>query len=145
MQKWVYFLREYTWMRRGTQGHVAAPRGPAQVLAWHWGDTLYIYIFYYIGYSKYKLFHRGTSLTYEFTSPYISDDSSCFSPCGTMFPRFLWLQDAWHDVAHRMGIAMKIARRWGGHEVHSIKTIDRASYNGWDHARSVDSSRHHER
>ena len=41
-------------MRRGTQGHVEEPRGPARVLAWHWGDV-YTYVFLlYIGYSTYK-------------------------------------------------------------------------------------------
>ena len=37
------------WMRRGTQGHVAAPRGPAQCL--RGAVNLYIY---YIIYRKYK-------------------------------------------------------------------------------------------
>ena len=37
------------WMRRGTQGHVAAPRGPAQRL--RGAVNLYIY---YIIYRKYK-------------------------------------------------------------------------------------------
>ena len=34
-----YISRGATWMRRGTQGHVAAPRGPAQCLR----GALYLY------------------------------------------------------------------------------------------------------
>ena len=37
MQKVCIYSRKYTWMRRGTQGHMAAPCGPARVPAWHWG------------------------------------------------------------------------------------------------------------
>ena len=28
-----------TWIRRGTQGHVAEPRGPTRAPAWRGGDT----------------------------------------------------------------------------------------------------------
>ena len=35
-----------TWMRRGTQGHVAEPRGPTRAPAWRGGDTcVHIYIY----------------------------------------------------------------------------------------------------
>ena len=47
--------------------------------------TSYIYIFYYIGYSKYKPFHRGTSLTYYFTSPYILEILLVFLRVGQNF------------------------------------------------------------
>ena len=33
-----YFMRGFTWMRHGTQGHVALPRGRARVPAWRGGD-----------------------------------------------------------------------------------------------------------
>ena len=33
-----------TWMRRGTQSHVAEPRGPTQAPAWH-GCDVCIFIF----------------------------------------------------------------------------------------------------
>ena len=34
-----------TWMRRGTQGHVAEPRGPTRALGWHGCDTCaYLYL-----------------------------------------------------------------------------------------------------
>ena len=54
LAKWVHFPREPTWMRRGTPGHVAAPRGRAQVPAWHANDV-YIYNLLYYGYRTYKL------------------------------------------------------------------------------------------
>ena len=44
MAKKVHISREPTWMQRGTQGHVAEPRGPARVPAWHGGDVC-IFIF----------------------------------------------------------------------------------------------------
>ena len=33
--KRVHISREPTWMRHGMQGHVAEPRGPVRVPAWH--------------------------------------------------------------------------------------------------------------
>ena len=38
-QKRGYFTRVPMWMRRGTQGHVALPRGRARVSAWRGDDT----------------------------------------------------------------------------------------------------------
>ena len=38
-KKGVYFHAGPTWMRHGTQGHVAEPRGPTRARAWHGGDT----------------------------------------------------------------------------------------------------------
>ena len=38
------FLRGTTWMRRGTHGHVAEPRGPTQAPAWCDVTGIYIYI-----------------------------------------------------------------------------------------------------
>ena len=76
-------------MRRGMQGHMAAPRGPVRVLAWHGGDVS-IFIFTRISMVIVHISIRyfGFSLTVLFTSPYIPDDSSSFSSCGTMFPLF---------------------------------------------------------
>ena len=45
-QKVVYSRVGPTWMRRGTQGHVAQPRRPTRALAWRGGDTcVHIYIY----------------------------------------------------------------------------------------------------
>ena len=41
-------------MRRGAQGHVAAPRGPARVPAWHGCDVIFICTRIIYGYSTYK-------------------------------------------------------------------------------------------
>ena len=51
-------------MRHGTQGHVAAPRGPARVPAWHNADV-YIYILLYYGYRTYKHSIEEFKLMYE--------------------------------------------------------------------------------
>ena len=40
-------------MQRGTQGHVAEPRGPTRLPAWHTKDIYILYLLY-IGYSTYK-------------------------------------------------------------------------------------------
>ena len=32
-------MREPTWIRRGTQGHMEEPRGPTRAPAWRGGDT----------------------------------------------------------------------------------------------------------
>ena len=37
------YSRGATWMRRGTQGHVAAPRGPTRVPTWR-GCDVFIFI-----------------------------------------------------------------------------------------------------
>ena len=37
-------LRGSTWMQRGTQGHVAAPRGPTRRLRGNVTDAHYLYI-----------------------------------------------------------------------------------------------------
>ena len=38
------------WMRRGTQGHVAEPRGPMRALAWRGCDTCaYLYLLIILG------------------------------------------------------------------------------------------------
>ena len=39
----VYFCVGPTWMRRGTQGHVAEPRGPTRALAWRNVTRIHIY------------------------------------------------------------------------------------------------------
>ena len=44
-KKGVYFCTGPTWVRRGTQGHVAKPRGPTRAPAWHGGDTWHAYLY----------------------------------------------------------------------------------------------------
>ena len=53
--KSVYISRGATWMRRGTQGHVAAPRGPTRRLR-----GIYIYIVY-----LYIIYNRGFQLSVD--------------------------------------------------------------------------------
>ena len=44
------FSRRTTWMRRGTQGHVAEPRRPTPAPAWHRCDTCaYLYLLVILG------------------------------------------------------------------------------------------------
>ena len=52
-------------MRRGAQGHVAAPRGPVRVPAWHNDDVYILYSIYY-GYHTYK--HSIEEFKLTFTS-----------------------------------------------------------------------------
>ena len=47
-EKRVYFRAGPTWMRRGTQGHVAEPRGPTRAPAWRDVTNIYIYIYIYM-------------------------------------------------------------------------------------------------
>ena len=61
-------MRGPTWMRRGTQGHVAEPRGPMRVPAWHRGDIYILYLLY-IGYSTYK--HSIEELANRYKSVHI--------------------------------------------------------------------------
>ena len=51
-----YLFREPTWMRRGAQGHVAAPCGPARALAWPRGDTWthHLYLTYIVFNNMYR-------------------------------------------------------------------------------------------
>ena len=44
-QKGVYFHAGPTWMQRGTQGHMAEPRGPTRAPAWRGGDTWHAYLY----------------------------------------------------------------------------------------------------
>ena len=44
MQKGFYFRAGPMWMRRGTQGHVVAPRGPTRRLLGDVTDAQYLYI-----------------------------------------------------------------------------------------------------
>ena len=53
MQKGFDFSRGPTWMRHGTQGHVAQPRGPARVTALHDVTCAYLYLLVIEGYSTY--------------------------------------------------------------------------------------------
>ena len=46
-------------MRRGTQGHVAAPRGPTRRLR---GDVTHIYIYLSIGYNIYIVFRLSEEI-----------------------------------------------------------------------------------
>ena len=101
-------------MRRGTQGHVAAPRGPHECLR---GTCDVIFIF-----TRIRMVIVHISIRYfGFTLTTIANDSPSFSSCGTMTPYFICSQAAWRDVERRIKSAMKIARRCGGHEVHPIK------------------------
>ena len=53
-KKLLIFRAGPTWMRRGTQGHVTAPRGPTQRLR---GVYIYILFTYFIynGYSAFRI------------------------------------------------------------------------------------------
>ena len=44
-KKGVYFRSGPTWMRRGTQGHVAEPRRPMRAPTWRRGDTCHAYLY----------------------------------------------------------------------------------------------------
>ena len=46
MQKGFLFRAGPTWMRRGTQGHVATPRGPTRRLRGDVTHYLYLYIYW---------------------------------------------------------------------------------------------------
>ena len=46
--------RKATWVRRGTQGHVAEPRGPAQRLRGALYIIIYIHTLYNKGYSAFR-------------------------------------------------------------------------------------------
>ena len=131
--KRVHLLRGPTWMRRGTQGHVAEPRGPARVHAWHWGDVYtYIYLLY-IGYSTYK--HSIEELANRYNLPHlINPINLLFLHVGLWSLDFVWLQDAWRDVERRIEITRNDARRCGGREVHPISNRARASIkHKWNH------------
>ena len=46
----VYFHAGPTWMRRGTQGHMAEPREPTRALAWRGSDKCaYLYLLVILG------------------------------------------------------------------------------------------------
>ena len=63
------FSCEPTWMRRGAQGHVAAPRGPVRVPAWH-NDNMYILYLMYYGFRTYKHSIQEFKLTYTSAPPF---------------------------------------------------------------------------
>ena len=115
-----------TWMRRGTQGHAAEPRGPTRVPAWHRGDIYILYLLY-IGYSTYKhsieeLANRLKPLYLIYPTPLL-----LFLCVGLCSLPFVWLQDAWQDVERWIGIAWMITRQCGGREVHPINDRTRTS------------------
>ena len=77
-------------MRRGTQGHVAVPRGPRECL--HGTEvTCHVFIFnrnsMVIVHISIRYF--GFKLTVINRSPYIPDASPKFPPCGTIILRFV--------------------------------------------------------
>ena len=82
--------RKATWMRRGMQGHVAKPRGPTRVPAWHGGDMcIFIFTRIIMVIVHISIRYFGFKLTTMIGSPYILDRFISFSPCGTMFPSFI--------------------------------------------------------
>ena len=107
-----YFARAHvdaTWHAR-PHGSATRTRASACVARrWH----LHIY-FYYIGYSTYKPFHRGISLTSSFTSRYMPDRFHSFSPCGTMFPLFYLISGcvAWRGASDQHRDEKHTSMRW---------------------------------
>ena len=78
-----------TWhaMPRGTQCHMAEPRGPTRAPMWRGGDMRTIFIFFsifYMVYSKYKRPDYRNSLPLKTAPPYKPDRSLLFSLCGTI-------------------------------------------------------------
>ena len=114
-------------MRRGTQGHVAEPRGPMRVPAWHRGDV-YIYIFLlYIGYSTYKhsieeLANRLKPLHLIYPTPLL-----VFLRVGLCSLLLFCFHDVWRDMERWIVSTINGARRCGGREVHPINDHARAS------------------
>ena len=105
-------------MRRGMQGHVAAPRGPTRRL--RGALCTYIYIVYLI-YSKVSLPYIGR--VFEPLRPLLLINPmipSHFYRVGLCSPRLSLFQATWLTEKHWIRNAMKIARRCGGHEVHPI-------------------------
>ena len=78
-------------MQRGTQGHVAEPRGPTRAPAWRGGDMCAhlhnLYIIHMV--IVHTRIPSRNSLTVICAPPYKPNCFPCFSPCGTMFPSFL--------------------------------------------------------
>ena len=67
LKRGVNFRAGPTWVRRGTQGHVAKPRGPTRAPAWRGGDTWLLFIFII-----YRIYNIYRSSDYRKTNYYPS-------------------------------------------------------------------------
>ena len=116
-----YFHAGPTWMRNGTQGHVAAPRETHMDATWHARPrssatrahaaptrrdvTCYLYIYIYrnyMGYSTYK-----HSVVRIYANPYnqrtlYTRHLHLISPAWDQFSRSLSVQDTWLKVRRRI-------------------------------------------
>ena len=87
LKRGVNFRAGPTWVRRGTQGHVAKPHGPTRAPAWRRGDTWLLFIFiiyriYYIyrsfDYQKINLLTLITASPFKLrVSPYFYSVGLC--------------------------------------------------------------------
>ena len=113
-------------MRRGMQGHVAEPRGPTLVPAWHRGDIYILYLLY-IGYSTYK--HSIEELANQYNLPHLINPMNLllFLRVGLCSLILFCFKDVWHNVERGIQITRNGTRRCGGREVHPI----------FNHARGV--------
>ena len=110
-------------MRRGTQGHVAAPRRPT----WHTHllSMLYSIYIHIMGKSAFRR-PEGHS-TYQFFATYIPVDLPSFIPCGTKNPLFQVRSTVGSKrVTHRASI------RWtqSPPQNQSCTWLKRHNYNG---------------
>ena len=87
-------------MRRGTQGHVAVPRGPAQRAYVARIHTIYFYLLYIV--KRSSAFAEEGLLTLLNVGYYIPDSFLYYFPCGTKFCVLLTVQATWRNVERRI-------------------------------------------
>ena len=116
-----YISRVYTWMRRGTQGHVALPRGHERLPAWRGCDVDTYYIYYLYLYSKVyssSNYRKTKVLNLPFHLRLYTRESPEFLPCGIILLCVIWLQATWQPLVRRIDITWNTWRRCGGRAAH---------------------------
>ena len=95
------------WVRRGTQGHVAEPRGPTRAPAWRGGDTWALFVFNHniMGYSTYKSSDYRKIIIIPLISSHIINPppSFIFLRVGLKSKEFLNVQVTWRRERRWIG------------------------------------------